>query len=140
MNQPVEVRTVDPAAVNPVLAGMRAEERIHWAVGVFGKRAVLLSSMQKSSSVLVHMMSRVAPDNPVLFVDTGFHFPETLAVRDELAGRLGSRIITLHPELSPAEQRAKYGYDLHEYIDGQPVSCARNYRSWRMCAPMASGW
>jgi len=123
MNKPVEVLPVEPAAANEKLTSLSAEERIEWAVQTFGMQAVLLTSMQKSSSVLLHMMSRVAPQNPVLFVDTGYHFPETLAVRDQFVHRFGLSVITLHPELTPEEQKAKYGYDLYEYVDGQPDCC-----------------
>ncbi len=123
MNSNGGVLPVDPAAANQLLTTLRAEERIEWAVQQFGMRAVVLSSMQKTSSVLLHIMARIAPDNQILFVDTGFHFPETLAVRDEFIQRFDLKINTLHPELSPAEQKAKYGYDLYEFIDGQPDCC-----------------
>src|SRR3546814_20185377 len=45
-----------------------------------------------------HLVTRVAPDIPVLFLDTGKHFPETLAYRDALAARLGLNLVTLTPD------------------------------------------
>src|SRR3546814_16909071 len=45
-----------------------------------------------------HLVTRVAPDIPVLFLDTGKHFPETLAYRDALAAPLGLNLVTLTPD------------------------------------------
>ncbi|MGK6319585.1 phosphoadenylyl-sulfate reductase [Sphingomonas sp. DT-204] len=49
----------------------------------------LVSSFGTESAVLLHLVASIDPSVPVLFLDTGKHFPETLAYRDELAGRLG---------------------------------------------------
>jgi phosphoadenosine phosphosulfate reductase len=49
----------------------------------------IVSSFGAESAVLLHLVSRIDPNVPVLFLDTGKHFPETLAYRDELVARLG---------------------------------------------------
>jgi len=56
--------------------------------GVAGRVAVV-SSFGAESAVLLHLVAQTAPDTPVLFLDTGKHFSETLAYRDELVARLG---------------------------------------------------
>ncbi len=56
--------------------------------GVAGRVAVV-SSFGAESAVLLHLVAQVRPNTPVLFLDTGKHFPETLAYRDELVARLG---------------------------------------------------
>ncbi|MET0213445.1 MAG: phosphoadenylyl-sulfate reductase [Vicinamibacterales bacterium] len=53
------------------------------------------SSFQAECVVLVHMLREIAPDIPVLFLDTVHHFPQTLAYRDELATRWGLNLVTL---------------------------------------------
>jgi phosphoadenosine phosphosulfate reductase len=53
------------------------------------------SSFQAECVVLVHLLREVAPDIPVLFLDTVHHFPETYAYRDELARRWGLNLVTL---------------------------------------------
>ena len=53
------------------------------------------SSFQAECVVLVHMLREIAPDIPVLFLDTVHHFPQTLAYRDELAERWGLNLVTL---------------------------------------------
>jgi phosphoadenosine phosphosulfate reductase len=56
--------------------------------GLAGDVAVV-SSFGAESAVLLHLVSRIDPAIPVLFLETGKHFSETLAYRDLLAGRLG---------------------------------------------------
>jgi len=73
--------------------------------------------MQKTACVLMHMVSRVAPAVEVIFVDTGAHFPETLALRDEYEQRFGLKIRTFAPALSFAEQREQFGRDLYQFDD-----------------------
>lgn len=68
--------------------------------GVAGRVAVV-SSFGAESAVLLHLVAQVAPDTPVLFLDTGKHFPETLAYRDELVARLG---LTNLQVLTPDEE------------------------------------
>ena len=66
--------------------------------GLAGDVAVV-SSFGAESSVLLHLVSRIDPAIPVLFLETGKHFPETLAYRDLLVDRLGLK--NLH-NIAPA--------------------------------------
>ena len=54
---------------------------------LFPGRIALVSSFGADAAVLLHMVSRIDKATPVIFVDTGQHFPETLAYRDELCER-----------------------------------------------------
>ena len=56
----------------------------------FGELAVV-SSFGAESAVLLHLVATLRPESRVVFLDTGFHFPETLVYRDELIKRLGLR-------------------------------------------------
>lgn len=67
------------------------------AEGLAGRIAAV-SSFGAESAVLLHLIASVDPSVPVLFLDTGKHFPETLAYRDEIAARLGlTNLINLTP-------------------------------------------
>ena len=55
----------------------------------FPGRIALLSSFGAEAAVALHLLSEVAPETPVLFLDTGMHFGQTLPYRDALAARLG---------------------------------------------------
>ncbi len=66
---------------------------------LFPGRIALVSSFGADSAVLLHMISGVDKRTPVIFVDTGQHFPETLAYRDELVERLGlENVIVADPD------------------------------------------
>ena len=57
--------------------------------GPLRRRTALVSAFGAESVVLLHMAAQVDPALPVIFLDTGRHFPETLAYRDQLVDRLG---------------------------------------------------
>jgi phosphoadenosine phosphosulfate reductase len=67
------------------------------------------SSFQTDCMVLVHMVTRRRPDIPVLFLDTGYHFPETYEYRDRMAAALGLNLVNLAPRRTVAEQESQFG-------------------------------
>jgi phosphoadenosine phosphosulfate reductase len=71
--------------------------------------ACMTCSFQASGVVLLHLIRGMAPEIPVLFVDTGYHFQETLDYRDRMAARWQLNLINLLPERSVAEQEADFG-------------------------------
>ena len=89
-----------------------ADEIVRWAVQTFGARFAVASSMQ--DAVLVHLVSQVAPGVDVLFLDTGYHFAETLGTRDAIAATYDVNLITLTPQQTVAQQDASYGPRLHD--------------------------
>jgi phosphoadenosine phosphosulfate reductase len=70
-------------------AGLEARELIAAVAKDFGKRAAMLSSFGAESAVLLHMVSEVAPDFKVVFLDTEKLFPETLDYRSQLVAEFG---------------------------------------------------
>lgn len=98
------------------------EELLRWSHETFGTRLAAISAMQQSGSVMAHMISREKLDIPILFVDTGVMFQETLETRDRMAQEYGLSVRTLHPELTMAEQTEKYGV-LYLSVDGQKQCC-----------------
>lgn len=95
------------------------ENILRWAAATFAQRVALQSSMQKTAGVLMHMISRIAPEMEIVFVDTGVHFPETLELRDEFIRRYGLNIRSYTPEKSFEEQFGEYGKHLYLY-DSEP--------------------
>ena len=87
-----------------------AEDIIEWAVATFGERFCVTSSM--ADAVLSHVASRVAPGIDVVFLDTGYHFAETIGTRDAVEATLPVNLITVTPKQTVAEQDATYGKDL----------------------------
>jgi len=87
-----------------------AEVIIEWAVATFGARFAITSSM--GDAVLSHLASTVAPGIDVVFLDTGYHFAETIGTRDAVEATLPVNLINITPVQSVAEQDATYGKDL----------------------------
>jgi phosphoadenosine phosphosulfate reductase len=94
------------------LESATAEEVLRWATDTFGRRLVVTSSM--ADAVIVDLVSRVAPGTDVVFLDTGYHFAETLGTRDAVAATYPVNLITVTPVRSVPEQDAEHGARLHD--------------------------
>ncbi len=88
----------------------QAVAALEWAGRTFAERVVVASSM--GDTVLVHLVSEVVPGADVLFLDTGYHFVETLGTRDAVASTYDVRVRTLRPLLTIEQQAAEHGADL----------------------------
>lgn len=96
----------DAVRLNRMFRGSSTQEMLEAVIrdGLAGDLAVV-SSFGAESAVLLHLVASVDPTVPVLFLDTGKHFPETLAYRDTLVERLGLNLVVLSPD--PADLAAK---------------------------------
>ena len=70
-----------------------------------GKRLFTSSSFQSHSLVLLHIISRIDRTIPVYFINTGYHFPETLKFRDHVSGLFGLHTIDLKSDVPKYMQR-----------------------------------
>lgn len=89
----------------------QASLAVQWAHQTFGD-LVLMSSM--GDEVLVHLASEAAPGIEVAFIDTGYHFAETLGTAHAYEVTRPLRLLTVTPVQTVAEQDAQYGPRLHE--------------------------
>jgi phosphoadenosine phosphosulfate reductase len=95
-----------------------ARQALRWAADHFGDRLTVASSM--GDEVLVHLVGTTIPRADVFFLDTGYHFAETLGTRDAYQAMLPLRIRTILPLLTVAQQDAEHGPRLH---DRDPDAC-----------------
>ncbi|MYR63510.1 phosphoadenylyl-sulfate reductase, partial [Streptomyces sp. SID625] len=107
-----------------------APEILRWAADTFGERFCVTSSME--DAVVAHLASRAMPGVDVVFLDTGYHFPETIGTRDAVEAVMDVRVITLTPRQTVAEQDAEYGPRLH---DRDPDLCC----ALRKVGPLQEG-
>ncbi|MDY6782400.1 MAG: phosphoadenosine phosphosulfate reductase [Cyanobacteriota bacterium] len=91
------------------LADTDAGEIVKWAVENFGKGLVMSTSFGIQSAVMLHMVTRVIPDIPVIWVDTGYLPPETYRFAEELSERLQLNLKVYQSSMSPARMEAIYG-------------------------------
>ena len=92
------------------LADATAEELLRWTDENFSGAYVVASNMQ--DAVLVEMAAKVRPGVDVLFLDTGYHFAETIGTRDAVEQVYGVNIVNVSPEHTVAEQDELLGKDL----------------------------
>jgi phosphoadenosine phosphosulfate reductase len=93
------------------LQGASADEVITWAAGTFGSRLCITSSM--TDAVIVDLASRQIPGIDVLFLDTGYHFAETIGTRDAVSAVYPVNVINVTPPTTVAEQDAELGPKLY---------------------------
>ena len=94
------------------LDGAPALDILAWATEQFGSSWCVASSM--ADAVLPHLASRALPGVDVIFLDTGYHFAETIGTRDAVAAVLPVTVRTITPAQTVAEQDASYGPRLFE--------------------------
>lgn len=109
---------------NERLEKLSPEDRLAYAVDLFGEKLLFTSSFGAGSAVLLHLWSRVAKNLPVIFLDTGFLFSETLAYEDLLQKRLGLNVKIVKPEVAREAFLAANGDDIM-YRDSDSC-CAHN--------------
>ena len=100
---------VDPAAADRGLSSATAAERISWAVSQFGPSLVMSTSFGAQAAVMLHLATRAVPDIPVVFVDTGYLFPETHQFAEALTKRLRINLKVYRASESPESMEARFG-------------------------------
>jgi phosphoadenosine phosphosulfate reductase len=101
---------------------------LRWAGETFGDGFAVTSSM--ADGLLSHLASRAVPGVHVVFLDTGYHFAETIGTRDWVSSVMPITLVDVRPEQTVAEQNAEYGAQLH---DRDPDLCC----SLRKVRPLA---
>ena len=100
----------DAIRLNRMFRGSETEDWLRAVLeGSLAGDVAMVSSFGAESAALLHLVSRIDPSVPVLFLDTGKHFPETLAYRDELAERFGLNLVNLYPDLEELQARDETG-------------------------------
>ena len=99
------------------------QDIVRWALVESGlHRIAIASAFQAEGTVVIHMAVRIRPDIPILFLETGFHFVETLAFKEQLAAQLGLNVVDLTGDYTVASQAAEFGERLYER---DPTACCR---------------
>jgi phosphoadenosine phosphosulfate reductase len=107
LSQAEQARALESA--NRDLDGMSATERVYWAFEHLEETFMLSSSFGIQAALMLHMVTVVRPDIPVVVVDTGYMFSETYQFIDALAERLKLNLKIYRAEMTAAWQEARYG-------------------------------
>jgi len=114
---------VDLKSQNLAFENASAEEILRWAVAEYRGTLCMSTSFQLGGMVLIDMLSRIDTTIPVLFVDTGFHFKETLEFRDAVLARFKINLITLPPIIERNDFTKFFGDD--KLYERNPTECCR---------------
>lgn len=98
-----------------------AEDVVAWVAEHFDLSEVAVACSM-ADAVLPALVAEQMPGVDVLFLETGYHFPETIGTRDVVAQTLDVNIVDVRPKLTVAEQDAQYGKDL---FARDPGECCR---------------
>jgi phosphoadenosine phosphosulfate reductase len=99
----------DPAILSAEIAPLRAGERIRMLYDQLGDHLVATTSFGLQAGVMLHLIHENAPKIPVVFIDTGFLFPETYRYAEDLTKLLGLDLKIYQPTVSSARIQALWG-------------------------------
>jgi phosphoadenosine phosphosulfate reductase len=112
---------MDIEALNLKYGALDPEQRIAELRNDF-KRVLFTSSFGTTSVYLLHLFSRIRPGEPVYFLDTTYHFPETLAYKDQLTRLFNLNVIALKGD----EWRNKFTRDDKTWEKDPDLCCSIN--------------
>lgn len=116
---------LDLEAANARLETATPREILAWAIGAFGEKLTMATAFGPEGCVLLHLLSEVDGGRGVRVfnLDTGYQFPETLALRDRVAERYGIQVEMVRPQKTVTEYEAGLPRPLHET---DPDRCCRD--------------
>ncbi len=118
------------ADINQQLEALTPSARVEFALSHLPGAHILSSSFGIQAAVMLHLVTQVKSDIPVVLTDTGYLFPETYRFIDELTERLQLNLKVYRAELSPAWQEARFG-KLWETAEG-----LKQYNHFNKVEPM----
>jgi phosphoadenosine phosphosulfate reductase len=103
------------ASLNLGFEEAQPNDILAWALEKSGlERIAIASAFQAEGTVVIHMATQIQPDVPILFLETGFQFAETLAFKEQLTERLHLNVVDLVGEYTTDRQEAEFGARLFE--------------------------
>ncbi|MEM7762125.1 MAG: phosphoadenylyl-sulfate reductase, partial [Cyanobacteria bacterium P01_A01_bin.40] len=105
----VKVPNLDLVQVNQQLENMEASSLVEWGAETFGKGLVMSTSFGIQAAVMLHLVTRIAPQVPVIWVDTGYLPDATYKFAETLTKRLELNLKVYQSTMSPARMEALHG-------------------------------
>lgn len=102
------------ASISQSFESAEPETILEWAASRYGNRFTMATAFGPEGMVILEMLSRVSPTTPVFNLDTGYQFPETLALRDRVADKYRIEVELMRPDLTVVEYEALHGGPLYK--------------------------
>ncbi len=103
-----ESQTIDLAAINRELSGRSADEIVRWALGL-GKRVMVTTSFSPNSAALLHMVTAIQPDLPVVWIDSGYNAADAYRTAEQIRSMLQLDLRTYIPTMTAEHRNAIMG-------------------------------
>lgn len=113
---------LDLDAINPMLESSDALKIVEWSIAQFGDDVVMSSSFGEQAAVMLHLATRVKPDIRIIFVDTGYLFPETYQFMEDLRHRFNLNVWTYRTLNDPIAYLHRAG-ELNPFERKDVVAC-----------------
>lgn len=131
-SNPVETPQLNLDQVNQELAEVSAAELVQWAADTFAEGLVMSTSFGIQSAVMLHLVTQVVPDIPVIWIDTGYLPVETYVFADGLTKRLNLNLKVYQSAITPARMEALHG----RLWEAETVEALNRYDYIRKVEPM----
>ncbi len=92
---------ISPEVANKITADMAPPDIVRWAIETFGSKLIMTSSFGAESMCLIHLATRTVADIPIVFINTGFLFPQTLIFMETMRRQYRLNVVEFHTENDP---------------------------------------
>ena len=107
------------AAASARLEGKSPQEILRWAVATFHPRLTMATAFGAEGCCIMHMLADIEPSVRIFNLETGYQFPETLALRERIRQRYGIAVEFIQPEMTVAEYEEEHGGPLYVHRPDQ---------------------
>jgi len=107
------------AAASARLGGKSPQEILRWAVATFHPRLTMATAFGAEGCCIMHMLADIEPGVRIFNLETGYQFPETLALRERIRQRYGIAVEFIQPEMTVAEYEEEHGGPLYVHRPDQ---------------------
>ena len=111
------------AAANRLLADQPPEAILRWSVEQFFPRLTMATAFGAEGCCIIHLLAQIEPRVRIFNLETGYQFPETLALRERIRTRYGIEVEFIKPEMSVAEYEEEHGGPLYVH---RPDQCCHD--------------
>jgi phosphoadenosine phosphosulfate reductase len=115
--------TLELSVVNQKLDEKSPQEILRWAVDCYFPRLTMATAFGAEGCCIIHMLAEIEPAVRIFNLDTGYQFPETLELREQIKERYGIEVEYIRPELSVAEYEAEHGGPMYRH---RPDQCCHD--------------
>src|SRR5437660_7426641 len=107
------------AAACARLEGQPAEAVLRWAVEQFYPRLTMATAFGPEGNCIIHMLAAIEPRVRIFNLETGYQFPETLALREQIKAKYGIAVEFIRPQMTVAEYEEEHGGPLYVHRPDQ---------------------